>query len=198
MFTRLSNFTYGNYNIANISENDLDTQLLIQMQKYEKECLEFIFPESMINDLMSNVELDGLYWKLKDTAEEKWRWLINGHSYQDDSEVSKKWTGLIKKVAVIQGKEVFETLMAPYIFYKYSLNERTINTGTGEAKLKADNTTQTSAHNKRCDAWNEFLQWVSIGFSSTSVSLYQFLYFHKELYGEVIFLDLKTHTYYDI
>lgn len=202
MFTRLSNFSYGNYQIANLTatEMNVDTQLLIHIQKYENECLQLLLGARLYDEFMSQLDLDGLYWKLKSTAEAKWGWLLNGKTYQceNSSTTSKKWNGLVKKVAVIQEKEVFESLMASYVFFYYSLNTRTLNTGAGEAKLKTDNTTQESSKNKRVDAWNEFVQWSYFGISETNVSLYEFLCAHTAEFGEICFPALNTMTYYDI
>jgi len=201
MFTRLSNFSYGNYQIANLTatEMNVDTQLLIQIQKYETECLQLLLGASLYDQFMSQLDLDGLYWKLKDGVDAKWGWLLNGRTYESDSiSTSKKWNGLVKKVAVIQEKEVFESLMASYIFFQYSLNTRTLNTGAGEAKLKTDNTTQENSKNKRVDAWNEFVQWSYYGISETNVSLYEFLNTHTTEFGEIHFPALNTMTYYDI
>lgn len=202
MFTRLSNFTYGNYQIANLTstEMNVDVQLLIQIQKYETECLNLMLGDVLYNDFMSNLELDSDgYWKTKASADVKWGYLLNGYSYQN-GECDRVWRGLVTKVATIQTKDVIESMMSLYIFYKYSLNTRTLNTGTGEAKLTADNTTQDSSRNKRVDAWNEFCQWAALGFSKSNVSLNQFLADNAELYGkeDCSFTCLNTITYYDI
>lgn len=201
MFTRLSNFTYGNYQIANLTstEMNVDVQLTIQIQKYETECLRMMLGDVLYNDFMSNLELDSDgYWKVKATSDIKWDWLLNGHEYLNN-ECVFNWDGLVKKVATVKDKDVIETMMALYVFYKYSLNTRTLNTGTGESKLNADNTTQESSSNKRVDAWNEFVQWADFGFSKSNVSLNQFLADNTELYGkECSFTCLNTMTYYDI
>lgn len=200
MFTRLSNFSYGNYTIANLTatEMNVDVQLLIQIQKYEAECLKLMLGDELYNEFMSNLELDSAgYWVLKSTADIKWGYLLNGYSYQD-GECDFVWRGLVTKVATIQETEVVETMMAPFIFFYQSLNSRTLNTGTGEANMTADNTTQTSSSNKRVDAWNEFVQWAAFGFSKNNVSLNQFLCSNSDLYGKTCFTCLNTITYYDI
>lgn len=200
MFTRLSNFTYGNYQIANLTatEMNVDVQLLIQIKKYEKECLLTMLGDELYNELMSNLELDSDgYWTLKSGADVKWGYLLNGYSYQN-GDCNFVWRGLIQNVATIQEKEVIETMMALYIFYKYSLNTRTLNTGTGEGRMTAENTTQESSKHKRVDAWNDFVQWAGFGFSKTNVSLNKFLCDNQELYGKDCFTCLNTMTYYDI
>lgn len=199
MFTRLSNFTYGNYQIANIASTELnvDTQLLIQIQKYEVEGLKLLIGETLFAEFMSNLELDGSYWKLKSSAAEKLGWLLNGKSYQDpcDPTKTRNWKGIVCKVAKIQDVDIYESMLAPFVFFYYSLNSRTLNTGAGESKLKVDNTTQESSANKRVDSWNDFVRWAGFGFSESSVSLFQFLYDHRDLYGKDCFIELNTMIY---
>jgi len=202
MFTRLSNFSYGNYHIANINstEVNVDTQLLIQIQKHETECLRLLLGETLYKDFMLNLELDGSYWKLITGANAKWNRLLNGYSFPDpcDNSKTKNWKGIVTEIATIQDVKIYESLLAPYVFFYYSLNTRTLNTGTGESKAKADNTTQESSKNKRVDAWNDFVQWAGFGFSESNISLFQFLEIHKEDYGKDCFVQLNTMTYYDI
>lgn len=200
MFTRLSNFTYGNYQISNLTatEVNVDVQVLIQIQKYEKECLLTMLGDELYNELMSNLELDSTgYWTLKSGADVKWNWFLYGHEYLVGDCVFN-WYGIVKTVATIQEKEVIETMMASYIFFFYSLGTRTLNTGTGEGRMTADNTTQESSKNKRIDAWNDFVQWAGFGFSKTNVSLNKFLCDNQELYDKDCFTCLNTMTYYDI
>lgn len=213
MFTSRSNFTYGNYRIANIdvAEIDNNVDLTIHIQKYEQECLRLILGDCLYNELMTNVELDnqtGLY-KLKDTADEKWGWLLNGKNYEATESVNfcachssscskHQWDGLVRQVAEIDSKKIYETIMASYIFFYWSLNNRTLNLGVGEGAGIAQNATQESGSNKRVDSWNKFVQDVDFGFSNTKVSLNQFLYEHQDYFPEASTVCLNTMTYYDI
>lgn len=201
MFTRASNFTYGNYQIANIQKQngDLETNYLIQIQKYENQCLRMILGERLYSELMANVELDGKYWKVKAGSDAKWGKLVNGASYAGNCGNDLTWKGLVITVATIGNVDVVETLPALFAFYQISLNERTLSTGVGEAKLNGDNTTQESSKNKRVDAWNELVQWVCYGFhNNDSVSLNQFLCDNSEDYSNAVTVHLNTLTYYDI
>jgi hypothetical protein len=212
MFTRRSNFTYGKYRISNIDVAEIDNniELTIHIQKHEQEILRMILGDCLYAELLENLELDSNgFYKIKDEADEKWEWLINGKLYDTD-EVSgcgchsassckkHQWSGLIRKVATVSNKDVFETLMAPYIFYNWSLNYRTLNVGVGEAKANAQNTTQESSANKRVDAWNHLVQEVSFGYPNTKVSLYQFLDEHKDEFPNASKICFNTMTYYDI
>jgi len=204
MFTRISNFTYGNYRIANIQDDALDSniELLVQIQKYEQESLRFLLGNLTYDEFLSNLEKDtDGYYKLKNDADEKWNWLLNGKPSFDSVDCIDtvlSWSGLVKKVATIQTKDVFETLMAPYIFYYWSLNYRTLNLGVGEGKSESKSATQESSKNKRADAWNEYVQWAHFGYSSTNVSLSRFLDNHKDEFPNVPEISLQTMTYYDI
>lgn len=199
MFTRLSNFTYGLSRIANTQGDALEdnVELIIHIKKYEQECLRLILGATLFDELMQNVELDGNYYKLKESAIDKWGWLLNGKEYTVNDE-SKKWIGLVSKVATINEVDVFETLMANYVFYHWSLNNRTINVGTGEGEYDSKAIIASSGNFKRVDVWNEFVKWASYGWSSSQVSLYQFLEDKKLDFPTVNTTSLKTMTYYDI
>lgn len=212
MFTRLSQFTYGNYVISNISETttNQNSSLLIHIQKYEQEGLRMVIGDCLYDEFMDNIEVgeDGFY-KLKNDVDEKWGWLLNGRNYDAPANTcgcgcgggkcgKRKWDGLVKKVATAQTKDVFESILAPYVFYQWSLNYRTLNTGTGESKGVADGTIPQSSANKRIDAWNEFVQKISFGFAGSRVSLYQFLADHKTEFPDFQSVCMNTITYWDI
>ena len=201
MFTRLSSFTYGNYKIANTQDADVNSniELIITVQKYEKQALLLLLGKALSNDLYSNVELDNgrLNFTVKDQADQKFKDLVNGCSYTKDSETFF-WKGLVVEVAKIEDKAVYETLMAPYIFFYNSLNNRTQNLGIGEGRASGKNVINESSANKRVDAWNDFVQWSSLGFSENNVSLLKFLQDNEAIYGKCQALELNTLTYYDI
>jgi hypothetical protein len=214
MFTRISNFSYGAYKIANIDEVAVSNniELKLHILKYEEEFLRMYLGDCLYSDLMDNVELDSDgYWKLKSGAAEKWGWLLNGRTYTATSLTSgcgcsshssscdkHKWDGLVKKIATIESVDVFETIMASYIFYHWSLDNRTLNLGVGEGNITAQNTTQASTANKRCDAWNKMVQDVDYGYTNTRVSLNQFLRGHPEEFTNAELVCLTPMTYYDI
>jgi hypothetical protein len=86
---------------------------------------------------------------LKSDVDEKMEMLLNGTPMNVITifQLLKKWNGLVKKSSSYPRKEVFESLMAPYIFFYYSLNTRTSNM-YWEGKLKTSNTLQESSKNK--------------------------------------------------
>lgn len=213
MFTRISQFTYGNYQIPNIQTEAVNNNsaLLIHIQKYEEEGFRMAIGDCLYDDFISNLKVDDKgYYILKDDVDEKWGWLLNGRKYDAPSNNcgcgcgggncgKRKWDGIVKTVATIsEDVEVKESILAPYVFYKWSLNYRTLNTGVGEGKGVADGTIAVSSSDKRVDAWNEFVQKVSFGFVGSRVSLYQFLNDHKTEFPEFQSACFKTITYWDI
>ncbi len=213
MFTRIHNFTYGNYQIANIEEDAANNniELVLHIKKYEPEFLRMVFGECMYADLMDNVEIvsGATYYSLKTGADPKWGRLINGHTYDateldsgcgchSQSCAKHTWDGLVKKIATIDSKDIYETVMSSYIFYQWSLNNRTLNLGTGEGKITAQNTTQESTANKRVDAWNKIVQEVDFGYTNTRVSLNQFLKENELDYPNAQTMCFKPMTYYDV
>ncbi len=214
MFTRLSNFTYGNYKIAGIDATTLDSnvEMQIHIQKFEEQGLRLLLGDTIYTQLMTKVELDGKYWKIKTAnANTVWDWLLNGKTYTADeteasvcgcgchsNDTNRVWKGLVKKVATVQEKDVYESIMAPYLFFYYSLNSRTLNLGIGEGRLDAKNVIPESSKNKRVDAWNDFVQWASFGYSCTNVSLFQLLNHYKEDFPEWNPIIMNTMNYYDL
>jgi hypothetical protein len=215
MFTRIHNFTYGDYQIANIDEElaNNNIELILFIKKYESENLRMILGECLYAELMDNVEIvaDATYYSLKSGANPKWGRLLNGITYDStdivsgcgcgihsDSCAKHTWDGLVRKIATIATVDIYETVMASYIFYKWSLSKRTLSMGTGEGKITAQNTTQESTANKRADAWNKMVQDVDYGYPNTRVSLNQFLKENSTDYPKAQTVCLKPITYYDI
>lgn len=203
MFTRLSNFSYGNYKITNIEEKVLNnqTELLIHIQKKEKEFLQLALGNKLYTELMQNLELDeNGYWKIIEGADDKWTKLVYGDKPQDDEECCSKdkvWNGLIYPIATIKGIDVIESILTPWLYYFWSLDNRTLPSGVGEFKGNAQGVTMASSSNKRVDAWNEFVKFVDYG-DHRNKSLFQYLRCHFSDYNVCENLHLKTMTYYDI
>lgn len=191
MFTRLENFVYGKYMIPNITEtkNSIKTEVLIHIQKYEKQVLQYILGPSIFYELLENLERDenGIF-KLKDTAEDKWNWLVNGHTYGDCFKV--KWDGLVFEVAKIDENEIIESMMAPYIFYEWLLKERSMSTGVGEIKGEPQGGISVVSKHKRIDAWNTFVSYV--------YSLNHFMESHRDLFPSYKCVELNPQNYYDL
>jgi hypothetical protein len=211
MFTRLSNFSYGSYRIANIDSGcdaNASIEMTIHLQKYEQEFLRMVLGECLYAELLENLETDGNgYYELIETAEEKWSWLVNGKSYtatlnncgcSSTSCSTHKWDGLIRKVATVQSESIWETIMAPYIYFNWALNYRTLNLGVGEGSGTSNGATQENTSNKRVDAWNEIVTSVNYGYPNGRVSLNQFLQDHQTEFPTAQTVCPNLMTYYDI
>jgi len=193
MFTRLSNFSYGNYRIANITADTtsaVNIAMLICIQKNEKEFLKMVLGSTLYNEFISNLEFDLLgYYKLRTTADEKWSWLLNGKD---------NWGGLVYTVATIENNQVVESIIAPYIYFNWALENRTLNLGTGEGRIDANGSTQESTFNKRVDAWNQIVQSIDYGYPNDRISLNQFLKDNEALFPTAKTINLTPMNYYDI
>jgi len=85
------------------------------------------------------------------------------------------WGGLVYTVATIGTNQVIESIIAPYIYFNWALENRTLNLGTGEGRIDANGSTQESTFNKRVDAWNQIVQSIDYGYPNDRISLNQFL-----------------------
>lgn len=211
MFTRFSQFTYGQYHIPNIDTVIVNnrTALSIHIQKYEQEGLRMAIGDCLYIELMDNLTIgeDGHYI-LKEDADEKWDWLLNGHTYDASSSGGcgcnsgscnrHIWSGLASKVATIESVDVIESILAPYVYFNWNMNYRTLSTGVGEGKGVSKNTVLVPSKDKRIDAWNEFIALVSFGYPNSKVSLYQFLSEHKSLFPNYRTVCFKPITYWDL
>lgn len=199
MFTRISNFTYGSLLIPNINEEVTNNNVALRVciQKHEPNALALALGVSLFEDFMAQLELDGEYWKVKADADAKWSRLLTGEVY-DSGCGPKKWGGIVTKVAEISGKEVFESILAPYVYYQWSLDSRTQSTGVGESKGVAEGTLPASSAHRRADAWNAFVQSVSHGYPGSRVSLHQYLRDHCSDFPSAELICLDTMTYYDV
>lgn len=191
MFTRLENFLFGNYAIPNITENQNSNKIEVQihMQKFEKQALQVVLGPTVFNELLTNLERDdNNYFQVKESADDKWKWLVNGQLYGDCKKV--KWEGIVFEVAEISEKKIYESIFAPYIFYQWLLKERSLTTGVGEIKGDPQGGIPVASKQKRIDAWNNFVGYV--------YALNHFMEFHCDLFPDFKCVELKPQNYYDL
>ena len=220
MFTRLSNFTYGALKIANITAEYIEENVdfIIHMQKYEKKALKFLLGDALWADLLSNVEIvpGQIYYSLKATAVGgKWDWFLNGKTYPKPAESAcindcfrfcnlaepnpnRSFKGILSKVATINFVNIIECILAEYIYYHWSINNRTFDTGVGEATFDSKSTNATSSKHKRIDANNTFVGFVQHNENCSTACLYQFLHDFKVEFPLVNFTEMPLLNYYDI
>lgn len=211
MFTDTSNFSFGGIKIPNIDTQGANNnfELKIYIKKYEEECLRLILGDALYFELMTKVELDSNeIYRLKKDVDEKWRWLIFGRvypaSYLTQSNFNglqsqlHTWNGLKREIGKVNDIMFHETIMSNYIFFKWSLANRTMSMGTGEGRGQSQGSTQETSKFKRIDAWNEFVQAVCIGFTASNVSINMFLEEHEAEFPNAQISNLNCITYYDI
>jgi hypothetical protein len=85
---------------------------------------------------------------LKNDADQKWKDLVNGKTYD-----GKKWNGLLYTMGGVK-----KSLLANYVFYFYMSEDTTSYTGIGVAKQQGKNTQIVSNVPRLVKAWNTFLE----------------------------------------
>lgn len=84
-FTNKTYYT-GDIFIANLKEKCDDLTFFAYDAELEEECLRITLGDCLFNELIDQLEWDETanIYKLKDGVDEKWGWLINGHTYAKD------------------------------------------------------------------------------------------------------------------
>lgn len=226
---RFVNRDYFKDTIPNITDvTDCDINLVGFISEYELECLRLILGECMYNELLDNIEYVMnetnpilSKYKLKEDADIKWDYLINGRKYEKDiienTTVSYNikncgcgcnagncdtytWNGLIQEVGTNfyhNGSNyttyVYNSLLADFILWKWYVKTETTSTGTGEAILKVKNEIPASNRGKAIKSYNQFVYKVIACPSGGRVSLYRYINHFKDTYPnwEGVCLDYK-------
>lgn len=87
MFTDKTFYT-GDIFIPNLEEKCNNLYFFEWIEQWEEQCLRLTLGDFIYNELVSQMEFneDMQKYVLKDSADEKWNWLVNGHTYtRDDS-----------------------------------------------------------------------------------------------------------------
>lgn len=217
MFTQASHF-HTDVFIENLNDclNQMPA-LRISIKELESEALQMVLGQCIYEELMENVELDGSVYKLKEDADEKWGWLLNGRVYDTDGENSypcgcgcdggncetKRFDGIIHKYILSEGEtpedeESFErNYLAYFIYYHWKTINETVTAGAGEQSPQVKNSVTFYNKKKRYRAWNAFVQWVHLC-GNPKVGLYRFLKDHKEEFPNWDGMCLKSLNIWDI
>lgn len=85
MFTDKTFYT-GDIFIPNLEEKCNNLNFFEWIDLWEEQCLRLTLGDCVYNDLVEQMVFDEILQKyvLKETAEEKWDWLLNGHKYTKD------------------------------------------------------------------------------------------------------------------
>lgn len=225
IFVNSSMFT-GDIHIPNLEEKCIqDVEIYKLISKWERECLEFVLGKCLFDQLMAEIELKTSgtvkHYGLKESADEKWKWLVEGRTYEktdesisffDDLSVCgcgcssgkckfHTWDGFVTKTPSIIKNELVEfqeSFLAYYIYYMWSFHNETRTTGIGEQKPESKNSVTTFNKTKRVDAFNYFFAKVKMCSRGGRVSLYGFIKEHSELYPDFQGADFKPLNYWDV
>lgn len=202
LFTDPLFFEFEPIKIANVSGNgNVAADLSRFIGIYEKQCLIEILGPCLYKDVMDSYTFDdGTHaFKIKDDATQAIKDLVNGKSY-DAPETNESnwgcgcgcgsanctkryWKGFVQSDECLIGNALTtskRSFIADYIYYHYLLINRTVTTGTGQQKLKGENSETFSNFSKRIDRYNEFV-FAVVG-RKNETSLYWFLQDNKTAY----------------
>lgn len=226
IFINTSMFT-GDIHIPNLEESCIqDFEIFKLLAKWERECLEFVLGKCLFDQLMDQMEIKtsdsaGKYYALKDDVEQKWKWLVNGRTYQKtDESVSNfedlsvcgcgcssgdcefhDWEGFVTTTPTIVNGEEMEfkdSFIAYYVYFMWCFNNQSRTTGTGEQKPKSKNSEPETNHFKRVDAWNCFFAKVAACASNGRVGLNGFIREHSESFANANCAKIKPLNYWDV
>lgn len=102
---------------------------------------------SNFNDLDSNVT-NGV---LDSGAPQKWLDLVNGVEYEKDG-ITYSWQGLVFEEGTKR-----QSLLVPYVYYYWLLNEQQKQSGVGTVVVNTKNATNVNATQTLVNAWNDFV-----------------------------------------
>lgn len=206
-------FFHGEIFIPNLEEycDNMNFDVLRFISQYETECLTLTLGECLFSELKKQLRFDETKKRfvLKDEAESRWEWLINGLEYDKAFDGCgcychcdrRHWRGFIYTTPIITNdglRELKYSFLAYWIYFQRAFSKNSHSTGTGEAVNNTENATMISNEIKRKYAFNQFYQLVQIEDCAGFVSLYQFLKDHRDFYPEWCPTYFQPLNYFDI
>lgn len=155
MITTRSYF-WGNIQIANAEDtapnsNLLGNSSLLQdfINKYERELLVRLFGIEMYTEFSAQFDVDPTTkeWTIKTSADQKWKDLLNGVTYD-----GKRWNGLIQDV---EGSKT--SFIANYVYCKFVEATGIEHAGVGFTVTESKNAIRVSGASLWANAWNEMV-----------------------------------------
>ena len=213
IFINPSMFT-GDRHIPNLDEKCVkDYEIYKLLAKWEISGLEMSLGKCLLDNLRSQLEIKTnedngeQYYGLKESADEKWGWLINGRSYtSEDLGVSDFqnlqkygcgcapqgcsthiWEGFVTTTTLlIEGVETTfqESFLADYVYYNWSFFNESRTTGVGQQVPKSKNSSFVTNKPERTEAFNSFWAKVKKCSFGGRVGLHGFLKEHTELFQD--------------
>lgn len=191
-----STFFIGQINIPNSGETRGDET--VNLDHYiEKGCylfLSHLLGAKLYNDLKANLDSE---LNLKPTADQKWKDLFYGKTYDD-----KFFKGLIQEHVTFKS-----SVLANYVFWYWLKDNLSTTSGIGSIALEAKNAILVSSDSRERDVWNsivsdvgervnhnghykrvcwvrgtKFIDYFGSNVTDGSVTITQFLLDHSEEY----------------
>lgn len=150
----------GRLQIANAEDSAPNSNLLGNASMlqdfiniYERELLSKLFGFQMYAEFSEQFDIDPdtQDWTIKADADQKWKDLLKGATYQMDG-IEKRWKGLIQ---VIGGTET--SFIANYIYCNFLTETELPHSGVGFVVPKSKNAIRVSAASHIARAWNDMV-----------------------------------------
>lgn len=215
MLSKKTDFV-GDIFIANLNESCEGLEFYQWMELQEENCLRMTLGNCVTDELYTQLQWnDNTYeYELIDTAEDKWSWLLYGHTYTDDdintSSITYdncgcgcnnmncdtyKWEGIINIIErnieptkigceTANGFRIRQSYLFYYIFWVWSQGKDSISTSTGEKIIDVKNATSVSNSSRRINAHNKFVSWIIECDSNGRVGLYRFMQDFSDLFPQ--------------
>lgn len=223
------NMFTGELYIPNLNEKCIkDYEILILFSKWEKEALELVLGICMMDALIQQIEVkeseEGKHYGLKDDADDKWKWLVNGRTYEKtDESVSNfldlsefgcgcgcgnisgcpkhYWDGFVTETNLIvdEAETAYkQSFLADYVYFMWAFYNESKTTQSGEQKTVVKNSVSVTNKTKRVDAFNNFYAKVRMCNTGGRVGLHGFIKEHKDLYPDFMENNIKPLNYWDV
>lgn len=142
---------------------DNEVAFEVYIDKYARLLLQNALGNVLFDDLNSDIENGSL----KSDADQKWKDLVNGKSYEYNGKTFK-WKGLLFTEGAFKG-----SVLAQYTYYHWHLDQISQMSGIGEVKGNAVNTTNVNSTRRSVKVWNEYIEMYQGGAAQDS---YKFSY----------------------
>ena len=187
------------YYVPNVEELNSRSKedLLLYIDQYVRLCLQDALGYTLFKELDSYI-VNG---NLQPNAPQKWLNLVNGAEYTEHDR-TYYWKGLKYNEGAFK-----VSLLTPFVFYHWLLDNQAKMSGMGEVVLEAKNAINASSNQRLTKSWNTFVQlyqdknyhynrcvwfyegvrvidWMENNTNNDFVSLVKFLYDNKEDYPD--------------
>ena len=135
---------------------------------YERDVLIKCLGYPLYKELQDSLEVleNATEQTVKASADQKWKDLVNGKTYQIDG-VNVIWDGLIFKEGVYN-----RSLIAQYVYYHFMDDNESQNTTTGRQSEKTKNSNKVSVAPSAVKAWRKFFE-MTVGVYNTPIHYYE-------------------------